>query len=180
MSAFGTLIGRYEHRFFNALLRMVGNYDDAQELAQESFVRAMQGLKRFRGNSAFYTWLYRIGFNLAINHCRRNQRVKLCSIERQNGAIGGQASVLNAVADPNAVSPLVQTQVNEMHERVLAAIEALDEQFRAVVVLRDIEQLDYAQIAAILEVPVGTVKSRLFRARMALRKELAEKQGSQK
>ena len=173
MDAFATLIERHQHRLFNAILRMVANYDDAQEITQDAFVRALQGLKKFRGNAAFYTWLFRIGMNLSINHRRRQQHMRFASLAVEPSDItGSQADRLANLADHTAVSPSRQAQINEDHHRVLAALQDLPPHSRAVVVLRDIEQLDYAQIAKILELPVGTVKSRISRARDSLRNQL--------
>ena len=174
MVAFGQLIEKYQDRLFNAIFRMVNNYDDAQELTQEAFVRALKGIKRFRGNARFYTWLFRIGINLSISH-RRRQRVRLMTTG-PNVAKSGQAAALMEMADAKSPSPLREAQIRERHQQVLDALERLEPQARAVVVLRDIEQLDYAEIARILEVPTGTVKSRLFRARMAVREQLSQGQ----
>jgi len=172
MAAFGQLIEKYQDRLFNAILRMVGNYDDSQELTQEAFFRALRGLNRFGGKSGFYTWLFRIGMNLSINHCQHRSRLQFTSL---NAGGGNQADGLLAVlADKNNPRPDRQAQMQEEHQRTLAALANLEAAARAVVVLRDIEGLDYGQIARILEVPVGTVKSRLSRAREELRKQLFE------
>ena len=162
MVAFGELIEKYQDRLFNATFRMVGNYDDAEELTQEAFVRALKGLKRFRGNAKFYTWLFRIAINLCINHRRRRARLM---------PTGGQAAALLDLADEKNPSPLREAQIRERHQRVLDALERLEPEARAIVILRDIEQLDYGEIGRILEVPLGTVKSRLYRARMAVRRQ---------
>ena len=168
MAAFGRLIEKYQHRLFNTILRTVGNYDDAQELTQEAFVRAMQAIKKFRGSASFYTWLFRIGMNLSINHHRRRQRVHFASLHREEA--GGQAEgLVAALADTQSPSPLGQSELKEEYHRVLEALDDLEAPARAVVVLRDIEELNYDEISRILEVPIGTVKSRLFRARNALR-----------
>jgi len=171
MVAFGKLIETYQDRLFNATFRMVGNYDDAEELTQEAFVRAMKGLKRFRGNAKFYTWLFRIAINLCINHRRR--RARLLEHAGQ-GTTGGQAAALLDMADEKSPSPLREAQIKEQHQQVLDALEQLEPAARAIVILRDIEQLDYSEIGRILEVPVGTVKSRLYRARMAVRKQFMQ------
>jgi len=172
MTAFGELTERYQHRLFNAIFRVVAHRDDAQELTQETFVRALQGLKRFRGNSSFYTWLFRIGINLSINHRRRRDRMQVRSFQAQSDIGRGQAADLAALAEARSESPVRQAQINEGYQLVLAAMEQLDPEAKAVVVLRDIEQLAYAEIGQILRVPVGTVKSRLFRARMTIREKL--------
>lgn len=174
MAAFGQLIEMYQDRLFNAIFRMVSNYDDAQELTQEAFVRALKGIKRFRGNSRFYTWLFRIGMNLSINH-RRRQKVRPIATG-ESVPRGGQAAALLELADEKGTSPLREAQIKERHQQVLDALDRLEPQVRAIIVLRDIEQLGYAEIAGILEVPTGTVKSRLFRARMAVRQQFSEEQ----
>ena len=175
MDAFGKLIERHQDRLFNAMLRMLGNYDDAQELAQEAFVRALQGLKRFRGNAAFCTWLFRIGINLAINHRRRRQTVRFTSLHADRpGLADSQAHNLADMAEASGPSPVQVAQTREDHRLVVEALAELESDARAVVVLRDIEQFNYSDIARILEVPVGTVKSRLFRARSALRARLLD------
>jgi len=172
MTAFGALVEKYQHRLFNAVLRMVYNFDDAQELTQEAFIRALNGLKRFRGQAGFYTWLFRIGFNLCVNFRRKQQPVSFSTFQSQSEPGGRQAEGLLEMADVESEQPTHQVQRNEEHRRVLGALQQLAPDARAVVVLRDIEELDYAQIAAILEIPTGTVKSRLYRARMALREQL--------
>jgi len=173
IGALEQLIEKYQDRLFNAILRMVGNYDDAQELTQEALFRAIKGLKKFRGNAGFYTWLFRIGINLCINHRRRRQRVHFASMHSETGDVGHQADGLAAVmTDHRSPSPVQQAQTNEEYNQILDALEELDPPGRAVVILRDIEDLNYGQIARILEVPIGTVKSRLCRARSQLRVKL--------
>ncbi len=174
MTAFGSLVEKYQDRLFNAVVRMVYNVDDAQELTQEAFVRALKGLKSFRGQAGFYTWLFRIGFNLCINYRRKQQPVSFSVFQTSQEKGGRQADGLVEMADSRGLQPMRQAQLSEEHRRVLDALQQLAPEARAVVVLRDIEELDYAQIAQILEVPSGTVKSRLFRARMALREQLLD------
>ncbi len=169
MAAFGQLVQAYQDRLYNAILRMVGNPDDALELSQDAFIRALQALRNFRGQSGFYTWLFRIGMNLAINHQRRRQSITFSSLLTDEDYGPNQADVLRTMADRRQPGPDDQAELREEHRRVLAALQELDGDARAIVVLRDIEQLSYADIANILEVPAGTVKSRLCRARQALR-----------
>ncbi|MBI9018725.1 MAG: sigma-70 family RNA polymerase sigma factor [Phycisphaerae bacterium] len=175
MVAFGQLIEKYQDRLYNAILRMVGNHDDALELTQDAFFRAIQGLKKFRGNSSFYTWLFRIAMNLAINHCSRRSKVKFASIDQTDGSMDTQADKLLAVmghVDNNR--PETKVMLRENYGRALAALQQLEGHGRAVVILRDIEGLSYSEIAKILEIPAGTVKSKLARSRSQLRKLLAE------
>ncbi len=175
MAAYARLVERYQDRLYTVLLRMVGNPDDALELTQDALVRAMQGLKRFRGQSGFYTWLFRIGYNLCLNYCQRRKRVKFTSLQSNAQLMGHQADGLANLVDRGTPSPAKNAELQESHQQVLAALDRLEEPLRTVVVLRDIEQMDYAQIAKIIDVPVGTIKSRLFRARMTLRAELLGK-----
>ncbi|MBN1846089.1 MAG: sigma-70 family RNA polymerase sigma factor [Sedimentisphaerales bacterium] len=171
-AALGRLIERYQHRLFNAVYRMVDNREDAQELTQEAFVRALQGLKNFRGQASFYTWLFRIGINLCLNHRRRCRPVTFSALQTPETFWAKQAEGLLDLAAKHNESPAQQAQIQEMHSRVIEALQNLEPAARAVVVLRDIEQLDYVEMAQVLNVPVGTVKSRLFRARMTLRDQL--------
>ena len=173
MAAFAELVAKYQDRLFNAILRIVGQYADAEELTQETFVRALQAIGRFGGRSSFYTWIFRIGMNLSITHRKRRLKVRLVPFQAAGDFGDGQAAHLAELVDKHGRSPSAQAQINESYRAVLAAMEELDTDARAVMVLRDIEELDYAQIGRILEIPVGTVKSRLSRARMAIRDKLS-------
>ena len=174
MDAFGLLVRRYQDRLFNTVLRMVGNYDDALDLTQETFVRALKGAKKFRRAAGFYTWLFRIGVNLCINHRKRQKSVQFSSLsgEGEDAAVGRQADGLAGLVASDGPSPVNRAELNESHRRVLGAIERLEPDSRAIVILRDVEGLNYAEIGRILEVPLGTVKSRLARARLAIRQML--------
>ena len=162
-AAFGQLVERYQDRLYNALVRVVGSAEDARDVAQEAFVRALAKLDSFRGTAAFYTWLYRIGFNLAIS--RRRQQRPVQSIDAARELAGVEP------VDPGAgpAAPLAQ---HELARQVHAALGELNDQHRQIVVLREIEGCDYETISNILDIPVGTVRSRLFRARIQLREHL--------
>ena len=173
MEAFGSLIAKYQDRLFNAVLRICGDREDAADLCQEAFVRVLERLETFRGQSQFYTWLFRIAVNLTISRRRRNSRVRFTSLSNDPDLGDAQAA---SVLDPPArvqADPARQIMAGEAHRRVLEAMDALDDEYRVVIVLRDIEEMDYDQIAAVLAVPMGTVKSRLHRARSMLRDKLA-------
>jgi RNA polymerase sigma-70 factor (ECF subfamily) len=178
-SAMEELVGRYQDRLFATVLRLVGHPEDAADLVQETFVKAMQNVARFEGKSSLYTWLFRIAVNLSISHRRsRSYRdaVSLDAEPEEGDSLNRQAAGLRRQLSQDTESdPALIAQVHLEHERVLAALQQLEPDFRAIIVLRDVEDCDYEQIAAILEVPVGTVKSRLFRARSALREAVAEK-----
>lgn len=164
-AAQGELVARYQDRVYNTCLRMCGNAADAEDYAQDAFVKALTSLDRFDGRSRFYTWLFRIAVNLVLSGRRRAATV------RMHGLNEGHESAASRLAAADA-PVMAQAAQREEHAMVLAALEALDGDARAIVVLRDVESLDYSEIAEILDIAPGTVKSRLHRARMALREKL--------
>jgi len=173
MQAFGLLVAKYQDRIYNLVLRLCGNASDAEELAQETFLKALENIAQFRGNSRFYTWLFRIAANLAISARRRGARIKfhpLAASDDGDGQIGLEARL----ADSREPSPQHAAASAETAAAVLRALEELDEEARLVVVLRDVEDMDYSQIAEVLDLPVGTVKSRLHRARCLLKEKLSD------
>jgi RNA polymerase sigma-70 factor (ECF subfamily) len=175
MQAFGSLVAKYQDRIFNMIYRMCGRRADAEELAQEAFLKALERITQFRGQSQFYTWLFRIAANLTISHRRRGGRVRFQSLSGPEEFEHSQADALTAaMARRRSPAPEAAVMAAETQQRVMEALEELDDEFRLVVVLCDIEDMDYAQIAQVLGVPVGTVKSRLHRARCMLRDKLAD------
>lgn len=178
--AYGQIILLYQDRLFNAVLRLVGDREEARELTQEAFTRGLTKLESFRGDASPYTWLFRIAVNLAISQLRKVQRVRVFSLDRPNSnGQGGRrgddsqaASLVDRVARDQAELPPQRAERKERDEAVLAALGRLDAEYRAVLVMRDIEGFDYQQMAEVLSLPLGTLKSRLFRARLALRDEL--------
>ena len=174
--AFGQLVVVYQDRLYNAALRMVGDRDEAAELTQETFTRGLAALDTFRGDSAPYTWLFRIAMNLAITRLRKEHRRRTFSLDRPgqfngHGRSGdGQASgLVDRMRQPQ---PMAAMEQRERAEQVVSALGRIDPDYRAVLVMRDVEGFDYQQMADVLDVPLGTLKSRLFRARIALRDEL--------
>lgn len=169
-SAFGGLVARYQDRVFNACLRLCGNRSDAEEFAQEAFVKAYVSLDRFDGRASFYTWLFRIAVNLTISAHRKARPGPMVSMHARVADGDGQG-----IADRiqgNGEMPDERCASSERDLAVARALASLDEEHKSVVVLRDIEALGYTEIAEILGVPTGTVKSRLHRARLALREIL--------
>jgi RNA polymerase sigma-70 factor (ECF subfamily) len=159
--AFGQLVGRHERRVYGICLRMLGNREDAQDAAQETFVSALRRASSFRQEAAFSTWLYRIAVNASTDQARRRGRARTTPLEPGDA---GMADPVPGRGDPgDAVATAVTVQ---------AALTRLPEEFRAAVVLCDLLRLPYAEAAAILDVPVGTVKSRVYRGRLALAGEL--------
>ncbi len=175
-AAYGQLVVAYQDRLFNAVLRLVGDYDEARELTQEAFTRGLMKIDGFRQDAAPYTWLFRIAVNLAISQLRTVQRRRvfsLSAIGQRAGEVENQASALiDRMARDAEPSPSEQAERRERNEKVLEALGRLDAEYRAVLVMRDVEGFDYQQMAQVLGLPLGTLKSRLFRARLALRDEL--------
>ena len=168
------LILKYQHRIYNVILKMCGNADDAAELAQETFVKVIESIEKFKGRSSFYTWLFRIAVNLTLNHCQRSARMATRSLDAQDADLEGHAGQLlkDLLSDERTVDPAALAQSHELCELAKRSLLKLEEPQRAVVVLRDIEGMDYAQIADVLNIELGTVRSRLSRARGNLRETL--------
>ncbi len=161
--AYGELVERYQDRLFNTLLRVLGSRDDAKDVAQDAFVQAFVKLETFRGAARFYTWLYRIAMNLALSHRRRRRPV--LSIEAVKEGVGDEP------VDQNR-GPEARMMDGERAAVVQAALAGLGEEHRQILVLREMEDCSYETIAEILQLPIGTVRSRLFRARLVLKEEL--------
>ena len=168
------LILKYQHRIYNVILKMCGNADDAAELTQETFVKVIESIEKFKGRSSFYTWLFRIAVNLTLNHCQRSARTATRSLDAEETDPDSDTSQLlkDLLSDDRAVDPAVLAQSREMCDLAKRLLLELEEPQRTVVVLRDIEGMDYAQIADVLDVELGTVRSRLSRARSHLRDKL--------
>ena len=162
--SFGILVRRYQDRIYPTLLRLTGCAEDARDLLQETFFRAYQKLGRFHGDSSFYTWVYRIAVNLTLSD-RRKKRLPI------HGSLdpgeGNEPS-----SDPSLSEPSRPVEAAERDALVHAALQALAPDHRAVVVLKDLDGMRYEEIAEILSIPVGTVRSRLHRARAELRERL--------
>ena len=147
------LILKYQNRIYNVILKICSDPDDAAELTQETFVKVIENIHKFEGRSKFYTWAFRVAVNLTLNYC--------------------QMQVLKEfLSDENSPDPEAVAQNKELCEMAVQALMKLDDAQRAVVVLRDIEGMNYAQIADVLNIELGTVRSRLSRARGRLRKIL--------
>ncbi len=164
-AAFGQLVEKYQDRLYNTVVHVAGNAEDAQDVVQDAFVQAFLKLDTFQGSSAFYTWLYRIALNVAASH-RRRKRPTL-SVEHVR-----ETSGLEPI--DHADGPTETVERDECRQQVRQAIDRLGDEHRAVLVLREIDGCCYETIAEILEVPIGTVRSRLHRARLQLREELKE------
>ena len=169
----------YQDRLYNAVLRLVGDREEARELTQEAFTRGLMKLESFRGDASPYTWLFRIAVNLAISQLRKIKRHRTFSLDASGRNGNGRhstddqaSSLVDRLASQNTARPSDDLEDREQGEQVMAALGRLDAEYRAVLVMRDIEGFDYQQMAEVLDLPLGTLKSRLFRARLALRDEL--------
>ena len=173
-AALEALMLRYQDRLYNVILRICTNRDDAAELTQETFVKVIENIGKFQGKSSFYTWSFRIAVNLTLNHCRRNARIGFCSMDTEQTQVNqGAAMVLrDFISDDKSPDPVNIAQNKELCEIVSACLMKLDDMHRTIITLRDIEGMSYAQMAKVLNVELGTVRSRLSRARKNLREIL--------
>ncbi|MBK1780995.1 RNA polymerase sigma factor RpoE [Advenella sp. WQ 585] len=163
--AFDLLVLKYQRKIMRLLSRMLNNHAEVEDIAQETFIKAYRALPQFRGDSAFYTWLYRIAINTARNWLSSNQRKMLVSdtFETKDGETFSQSDNLIDIDTPE--SRMVSREIGQT---VNKAIEDLPEDLRTAIVLREIEGLSYEEIAQTMECPIGTVRSRIFRAREAI------------
>ncbi|MGF1634593.1 MAG: sigma-70 family RNA polymerase sigma factor [Phycisphaerae bacterium] len=175
--AYGRLVLLYQDRLYNAVLRTVGDAEEAREITQEAFCRGLEKIEQFRGESGFYTWLFRVAINQAVSQLRKVQRRRTFSLDGAAGGTGGSNGQADLHEQRREPAPHVAMEDRERHAGVLAALGRLDAEYRALLVMRDIEGFDYKQIAEMLEMPLGTLKSRLFRARLALRDQLRQQLG---
>lgn len=161
--AFEILVRRHQKTIFNLVYRMLGDYDDAAEVSQEVFLSAYRALDQFRGDANFSTWLYRI----ALNHATSRRRS--LSARRQKIVPLHEAEFLT----DSGLSPTEALERKEIRERVQAALNKLEPEDATVILLRDLQDTPYDEMARVLEIPIGTVKSRLHRARQALKAQLS-------
>jgi RNA polymerase sigma-70 factor, ECF subfamily len=169
ISAFDTLVERYEKRVFNFAYRMAGNYDDANDVAQEAFIRVFNSINTFRGDANFSTWLYRIVTNVYLDE-RKKAKSHLHTpldeyIELEENTVARQI-------EDTRPTPEDVVELNERHDLLQKAIQDLPDYQRIMVILYHTESKSYEEIAEIMNLPIGTVKSRLNRARLALKEKL--------
>ncbi len=166
--AFDQLVLRYQHKVLKLVMRYLRNHAEAEDIAQEAFLKAYRAIHSFRGDSAFYTWIYRIAINTAKNALVAAKRRPLdYDLDLQDPEQNERAGRLRDEATPESL-----LLTDEIRQTVDAAIGALPEDLRRAVVLREYEGLSYEEIAAVMECPVGTVRSRIFRAREAIDRQL--------
>ncbi len=163
-NAFNLLVLRYQHRLVKLISRYVRDQDDAMDVAQEAFIKAYRALPNFRGDSAFYTWLYRIAINTAKNHlaaiARRPLEVDLVASD------GDEISLEELQKDDETPEKILL--VDEIKHTISSTIASLPEDLRTAIMLREVDGLSYEEIAVAMECPIGTIRSRIFRAREAI------------
>jgi RNA polymerase sigma factor (sigma-70 family) len=171
LPAYDELVKRYQERIYATIYHMTSNHDDANDLAQESFIKAYQALKSFKGGSSFYTWLYRIAVNKTINFLKQRKNRTHMSLNDLD---------FNAEHDPDLMAlisnktPRRDADLNELQEKLNAALLKLSDSHRLVVVLHDVQGESHEDIAKIMDCNIGTVRSRLFYARQQLQSYLAD------
>ena len=161
--AFGALVLRYQDRLYSSLLHVTSSAEEACDVAQDAFIQAFVKLSTFQGNSGFFTWLYRIAFNLSVSR-RRREKATL-SMDYCREATGDEPAT-------REIGPDRKCEQREQASQVRAALATLSEEHRRVLVLRDFDDCSYEEIAEILEIPVGTVRSRIHRARLEMKQRL--------
>lgn len=167
-TAFNLLVTKYQHKVANLVSRYVSNHSDVPDIVQEAFIKAYRALPNFRGDSAFYTWLYRIAVNCAKNHSISLSRKPPSSdIEIDDAELFDGGDALRERASPENI-----LLTNEIKKVIFSTMESLPEDLRLAINYREIEGMSYEEIATIMECPVGTVRSRIFRARDAIDKKI--------
>ncbi|MCR4398705.1 MAG: sigma-70 family RNA polymerase sigma factor [Firmicutes bacterium] len=173
-SALEALISANEKRLYNFIYRLTGDPDDAADLTQETFLRVCTSIRYFRGDASFVSWLYRIASNVCVDRARRRARRQTLSLDAPVVLEDGECSWVLRDRSPEPGDLAEQTEVREV---VRLAIATLPSDYRTVVVLHDLQDLSYREIADVVGCPIGTVKSRLNRGRSALRKRLMSADG---
>jgi RNA polymerase sigma-70 factor (ECF subfamily) len=169
--AFRLLFERYHRRAYALALGVVRHPDDALDVVQDAFIKAHKYLDKFEGNSSFYTWLYRIVMNLAIDHLRKHKRVRPVELDEQKLEDSADESLIPRILGGNPGRALMDKQIRA---RIDQALEELSENHRAVIVMRELEGLSYEEMAKAMECSKGTIMSRLFHARRNMQKRLLD------
>jgi len=169
-NAFNMLVLRYQHRVAALISRFIHDPQEVEDVCQEAFIKAYRALPLFRGDSAFYTWLYRIAVNTAKNHLvSRNRRPPASDLEVDEAEISEIGSVLREIENPEG-----SLATDKLKQAITAAIEELPEDLRTAFTLREFSGLSYEDITEVMDCPVGTVRSRIFRAREAIDKKIRD------
>ncbi len=166
--AFDLLVLKYQHRILSLVGRFISDYAEAQDVTQEAFIKAYKALPSFRGDSAFYTWMYRIAVNTAKNHLiSRGRKTPTQDIDLDDAEFFTGEAAMKETDTPDGL-----LQRDQLRDVVFDAIEQLPDELRRAVTLRELEGMSYEEIAEAMECPIGTVRSRIFRAREAIDKKM--------
>jgi len=167
-SAFDLLVRKYQHKIAKLVSRYVYDRSEVEDVTQEAFIKAYRAIAGFRGESAFYTWLYRIAINTAKNYLvSQGRRLPTTDVDSEEAETADDASGLREIATPES-----SVLTSEIAQTVMNVMNALPDDLRTAITLREIDGLSYDEIAAVMDCPIGTVRSRIFRAREAIDKEL--------
>ena len=169
--AFDQLVVRYSPRLYGMIYHMTSNKEDANDLTQDVFAKAYRSLKRFRGRSSFYTWIYAIGTNMTLNFLKKRNRRAAWSLDNLDSGIKNDEAMVDLA---HAANPRHQSDLNELQKKLNEAMQSLSNVHRAVVTMFDIQGIPHAEISKILKVSEGTVRSRLFYAHRQLQGHLEE------
>ena len=170
-SAFDQLVIRYSPRLYGMIYHITSNKEDANDLTQDVFAKAYRSLRRFRGRSSFYTWIYAIGTNMTLNFLKKRNRRAAWSLDNLDSGIQNDEAMVDLA---HAANPRHQSDLNELQEKLNEALQSLSNRHRVVVTMFDIQGIPHAEISKILKVSEGTVRSRLFYAHRQLQGHLEE------
>jgi len=171
LEAYDDLVRRYQERIYATIYHMTSNHEDANDLAQDTFIKAYQALRSFKGGSSFYTWVYRIAVNKTINFLKQRKNRSHMSLNDLDFNAEHDPDMLALVSDK---TPRREANLNELQEKLNEALQKLSEPHRLVVTLHDVQGLAHEEIAEIMECNIGTVRSRLFYARQQLQGYLSD------
>lgn len=171
LSAFDELVTRYHGKLYGLIYNMTSNKEDTEDMVQDVLTKAYQSLPKFKGNSSFYTWVYRIAINRTINFLKKRKRKQALSLDDVEGGLERDPAYVEL---SSRESPVRDVGIQELQERLNTALQTLSEKHRTVVVLHDVQGVPHHEIAEMLGVSEGTLRSRLFYARKQLQIELSE------
>ncbi|HON07826.1 MAG TPA: sigma-70 family RNA polymerase sigma factor [Verrucomicrobiota bacterium] len=171
LEAYDELVRRYQERIYNIIYNMTANRDITDDLAQETFIKAFRAIKSFKGDSSFYTWLYRIAVNKTLNHIKNRKEGIAMSLNSVDINVENHPDLVSLINDK---TPLREINLNEIQEKLNIALLKLSEKHRLVVIMHDVEGMSHDEIAKILDCNSGTVRSRLFYARQQLQQLLSD------
>ena len=171
LAAYDQLVQRYQERIYRTLYHMTSNHEDANDLAQEAFIKAYQALKSFKGGSSFYTWVYRIAVNKTLNFLKQRKNRSHMSLNDLDFNVENNPDLVSLISDK---TPRRDAGLTELQEKLNEAMLTLSETHRLVVTLHDVQGLSHEEIAKIMDCNVGTVRSRLFYARQQLQGQLVD------